>query len=107
MFVNIRSGEISNLISQTYLALDRVELIILTLLFRRKFIWNFSQLFKEFHLLQNVPYKFFIYLNLNYGHLQVDTNLKSPDDFVLDGVPITEKTYNIAPYSSVLLEAMF
>ncbi|KAK7282836.1 hypothetical protein RIF29_11920 [Crotalaria pallida] len=37
----------------------------------------------------------------------VDTNLKSPDDFVLDGVPSTEKTYNIAPYSSILLEAKF
>ncbi|WJX34986.1 Isoamylase 3, chloroplastic [Trifolium repens] len=35
----------------------------------------------------------------------VDTNLKSPDDFVLDGVPGVEKTYSIAPYSSILLEA--
>ncbi|RDY04554.1 Isoamylase 3, chloroplastic, partial [Mucuna pruriens] len=35
----------------------------------------------------------------------VDTNLRSPDDFVLDGVPSLGKTYNIAPYSSILLEA--
>jgi isoamylase len=35
----------------------------------------------------------------------VDTNLKSPDDFVLDGIPGIEKTYSIAPYSSILLEA--
>ncbi|XP_027356519.1 isoamylase 3, chloroplastic isoform X1 [Abrus precatorius] len=35
----------------------------------------------------------------------VDTNHKSPDDFVLDGVPSTRNTYNIAPYSSILLEA--
>ncbi|KAL5190434.1 Isoamylase 3, chloroplastic [Glycine soja] len=34
-----------------------------------------------------------------------DTNLKSPDDFVLDGVPSVGNTYNIAPYSSILLEA--
>ncbi|XP_004501686.1 isoamylase 3, chloroplastic isoform X1 [Cicer arietinum] len=37
----------------------------------------------------------------------VDTNLKSPDDFVLDGVPKVGKTYSIAPYSSILLEAKF
>ncbi|KAL2339948.1 hypothetical protein Fmac_007888 [Flemingia macrophylla] len=37
----------------------------------------------------------------------VDTNLKSPDDFVSDGVPGTGNTYNIAPYSSILLEAKF
>ncbi|QCD93172.1 glycogen operon protein GlgX [Vigna unguiculata] len=37
----------------------------------------------------------------------VDTNLKSPDDFVLDGVHSIENTYNIAPYSSILLEAKF
>ncbi|KAK7311648.1 hypothetical protein RJT34_09920 [Clitoria ternatea] len=37
----------------------------------------------------------------------VDTNLKSPDDFVLDGVPSMGSTYNIAPYSSILLEAKF
>ncbi|OIW21837.1 hypothetical protein TanjilG_12946 [Lupinus angustifolius] len=37
----------------------------------------------------------------------VDTNLKPPDDFVLDGVPCTENTYNTAPYSSILLEAKF
>ncbi|KHN27377.1 Isoamylase 3, chloroplastic [Glycine soja] len=36
-----------------------------------------------------------------------DTNLKSPDDFVLDGVPSVGNTYNIAPYSSILLEAKF
>lgn len=37
----------------------------------------------------------------------VDTNLSSPDDFVLDGVPSIGNTYNIAPYSSILLEAKF
>ncbi|CAJ1974074.1 unnamed protein product [Sphenostylis stenocarpa] len=37
----------------------------------------------------------------------VDTNLKSPDDFVHDGVPSVGNTYNIAPYSSILLEAKF
>ncbi|KAF7829964.1 isoamylase 3, chloroplastic isoform X1 [Senna tora] len=35
----------------------------------------------------------------------VDTNLKSPDDFVPDGVPGTGNSYNIAPFSSILLEA--
>ncbi|XP_058087449.1 isoamylase 3, chloroplastic isoform X2 [Magnolia sinica] len=35
----------------------------------------------------------------------VDTNLKSPDDFVPDGVPGIKGTYNIAPYASILLEA--
>lgn len=39
--------------------------------------------------------------------MQVDTNLKSPDDFVLDGVHSIGNTYNIAPYSSILLEAKF
>ncbi|KAI4307430.1 hypothetical protein L6164_030621 [Bauhinia variegata] len=34
-----------------------------------------------------------------------DTNLKSPDDFVPNGVSGIGKTYNIAPYSSILLEA--
>jgi hypothetical protein len=52
-------------------------------------------------LFQNVRYLF----NLNSGYLQVDTNLKSPDDFALDGVPGVEKTYSIAPYSSILLVA--
>ncbi|KAI5404599.1 variant 2 [Lathyrus oleraceus] len=37
----------------------------------------------------------------------VDTNLESPDDLVLDGVPGIGKTYSIAPYSSILLEAKF
>jgi len=37
----------------------------------------------------------------------VDTNLQSPDDFVLDGVPGIGETYSIAPYSSILLEAKF
>ncbi|GKV09397.1 hypothetical protein SLEP1_g20905 [Rubroshorea leprosula] len=35
----------------------------------------------------------------------VDTNLASPDDFVPGGVPGISSTYNIAPYSSILLEA--
>ncbi|RYR47540.1 hypothetical protein Ahy_A07g033472 isoform B [Arachis hypogaea] len=37
----------------------------------------------------------------------VDTNLVSPDDFNLDGLPCKGNTYNIAPYSSILLEAKF
>lgn len=40
-----------------------------------------------------------------FVELQVDTNLQSPDDFVHEGVPGIGKTYNIAPYSSILLEA--
>lgn len=36
---------------------------------------------------------------------QVDTNLESPNDIVVDGVPGIGVTYNIAPYSSILLEA--
>ncbi|KAA8538124.1 hypothetical protein F0562_027732 [Nyssa sinensis] len=35
----------------------------------------------------------------------VDTNLKSPDDFVPKGVPGIGKTYNVAPYSAILFEA--
>ncbi|KAK8642754.1 hypothetical protein V6N13_012087 [Hibiscus sabdariffa] len=35
----------------------------------------------------------------------VDTNLASPDDFVGEGVPGVGSTYNVAPYSSILLEA--
>ncbi|KAG8632885.1 isoamylase 3, chloroplastic isoform X1 [Manihot esculenta] len=34
-----------------------------------------------------------------------DTNLASPDDFVPEGVPGIENSYNVAPYSSILLEA--
>ncbi|KAG6626400.1 isoamylase 3, chloroplastic isoform X1 [Carya illinoinensis] len=34
-----------------------------------------------------------------------DTNLESPNDFVPDGVPDIGSTYNVAPYSSILLEA--
>ncbi|GLT56455.1 hypothetical protein SLA2020_294940 [Shorea laevis] len=34
-----------------------------------------------------------------------ETNLASPDDFVPEGVPGIGSTYNIAPYSSILLEA--
>ncbi|KAK7353040.1 hypothetical protein VNO80_18473 [Phaseolus coccineus] len=36
-----------------------------------------------------------------------DTNLNSPEDFVLDGVHRIGNTYNIAPYSSILLEAKY
>lgn len=36
---------------------------------------------------------------------QVDTNLSSPDDFVPEGVPGIGSTYDMAPYSSILLEA--
>ncbi|XP_060673369.1 isoamylase 3, chloroplastic isoform X2 [Ziziphus jujuba] len=35
----------------------------------------------------------------------VDTNLKSPNDFVTDGVPTTGSTYKVAPFSSILLQA--
>jgi len=35
----------------------------------------------------------------------VDTNLESPDDFVLEGVPGIGNMYSVAPYSSILLEA--
>ncbi|KAL5777276.1 hypothetical protein ACOSP7_010202 [Xanthoceras sorbifolium] len=35
----------------------------------------------------------------------VDTNLKSPDDFVPEGAPGIRSTYNIAAHSSILLEA--
>ncbi|KAJ7965751.1 putative Isoamylase [Quillaja saponaria] len=35
----------------------------------------------------------------------VDTNLESPDDFVPNGVPGVNNTYDIAPYSSILLES--
>ncbi|KAF8411410.1 hypothetical protein HHK36_003959 [Tetracentron sinense] len=35
----------------------------------------------------------------------VDTNLESPDDIVPQGIPGIGGTYNIAPYSSILLEA--
>ncbi|XP_073122191.1 isoamylase 3, chloroplastic isoform X2 [Henckelia pumila] len=35
----------------------------------------------------------------------VDTNLDSPDDIVPEGVPGIGDMYNIAPYSSILLEA--
>ncbi|CAN6466920.1 unnamed protein product [Victoria cruziana] len=35
----------------------------------------------------------------------VDTNLPAPDDFVRNGVPGIKATYNVAPYSSILLIA--
>ncbi|KAK3030189.1 hypothetical protein RJ639_039666 [Escallonia herrerae] len=35
----------------------------------------------------------------------VDTNLKSPEDFVPEGVPGIGGAYSVAPYSSILLEA--
>lgn len=37
--------------------------------------------------------------------LVADTNLESPNDFVPEGVPGIEGIYNVAPYSSILLEA--
>lgn len=37
--------------------------------------------------------------------VQVDTNLKSPDDFVTEGIAGISGTYNVAPYSAILLEA--
>nr|XP_016446885.1 PREDICTED: isoamylase 3, chloroplastic isoform X1 [Nicotiana tabacum] len=38
-------------------------------------------------------------------HRVVDTNLKSPDDFVTEGIAGISGTYNVAPYSAILLEA--
>lgn len=35
----------------------------------------------------------------------VDTNLESPQDFVSEGVPFSGSTYNMAPFSSLLLKA--
>ncbi|KAK6940195.1 Glycoside hydrolase, family 13, N-terminal [Dillenia turbinata] len=35
----------------------------------------------------------------------VDTNMKSPDDFVMEGVAGIGSTYNVAAYSSILLQA--
>lgn len=35
----------------------------------------------------------------------VDTNLPSPDDFIVGGVPGVKKIYEMAPYSAVLLHA--
>lgn len=37
--------------------------------------------------------------------MQVDTNLESPHDIALDGIPGVGNTYNLAPYSSILLKA--
>lgn len=37
--------------------------------------------------------------------LQVDTNLESPNDLVPEGVPGVKETYNMAPYSSIILQA--
>ncbi|KAI3465176.1 hypothetical protein Pfo_021839 [Paulownia fortunei] len=34
-----------------------------------------------------------------------DTNLESPSDFVTEGAPGVKEIYNIAPYSSIILEA--
>lgn len=36
---------------------------------------------------------------------QVDTNLEAPIDIVPEGVPGIKGTYNVAPYSSIILEA--
>lgn len=38
-------------------------------------------------------------------HRVVDTNLKSPGDFVTEGIAGISGTYNVAPYSAILLEA--
>ncbi|XP_073104273.1 isoamylase 3, chloroplastic isoform X2 [Elaeis guineensis] len=38
-------------------------------------------------------------------HRVVDTNRQSPNDFVTEGVPFSGSSYNIAPYSSIVLEA--
>jgi isoamylase len=34
-----------------------------------------------------------------------DTNLESPDDFVREGVAGVADTYNVAPFSSILLQS--
>ncbi|OMP01291.1 hypothetical protein COLO4_12004 [Corchorus olitorius] len=52
--------------------------------------------FKWLLLISHIPYSTLI---------SVDTNLPSPKDFVPEGVPGIESTYNLAPYSSILLEA--
>jgi isoamylase len=36
---------------------------------------------------------------------QADTNLESPDDFVREGVAGVADTYNVAPFSSILLQS--
>lgn len=62
------------------------------------------------------PYKFKTNLKLLYGVVfmviiywyicfQVDTNLETPKDIVPDGLLFSGSRYNIAPYSSILLEA--
>ncbi|KAG0492586.1 hypothetical protein HPP92_005984 [Vanilla planifolia] len=38
-------------------------------------------------------------------HRVVDTNLPSPDDFVEEGIPYDGSTYEMAPYSSIILKA--
>ncbi|KAJ0024098.1 hypothetical protein Pint_08390 [Pistacia integerrima] len=43
--------------------------------------------------------------DFTYLFAEVDTNLSSPDDFVVEGVPGIGSTYNVAPYSCILLEA--
>lgn len=40
-----------------------------------------------------------------HWHRVVDTNLEAPNDFIPEGIPFAETMYNVAPYSSVLLEA--
>ncbi|KAG6472646.1 hypothetical protein ZIOFF_070120 [Zingiber officinale] len=38
-------------------------------------------------------------------HRVIDTNLESPKDFIPEGILFTNPCYNVAPYSSILLEA--
>lgn len=40
-----------------------------------------------------------------HWHRVVDTNLEAPNDFIPEGIPFAETAYNVAPYSSILLEA--
>ncbi len=40
-----------------------------------------------------------------YWYRVVDTNLPSPEDFVVGGVPGVKGVYKMAPYSGVLLHA--
>ncbi|CAA7400953.1 unnamed protein product [Spirodela intermedia] len=38
-------------------------------------------------------------------HRVADTNLESPDDFIAEGIPFCETVYNVAPFSSIILQA--
>ncbi|KAK3230950.1 hypothetical protein Dsin_002831 [Dipteronia sinensis] len=108
--------------------LSKVNLLHLcvTLLMQNDVTWhednwdNYDSKFLAFTLHDNIgadiylafnAHEFFIKASLPSPPLKrhwfrvVDTNFKSPDDFVHEGVPGCGSTYDIAPYSSILLEA--